>query len=80
MLRPYFAQNGGTRSKGGAGAIARAGNMSNGKFIREDGACGPWPTAHSFVIGPAVLKHTLTKSRSTVGIMEIGVFVYHSFF
>jgi hypothetical protein len=22
----------------------------------------------------------LTKSRSTVGIMEIGVFVYHSFF
>ena len=29
MRRSYFAQKGGTRSKGGTGAFARAGNMSN---------------------------------------------------
>jgi hypothetical protein len=44
MLRSYFAQKGGTRSKGGTGSIARAGNMSSGTCMREDGACGSWPT------------------------------------
>jgi hypothetical protein len=42
VLRSYLAQKGGTRSKGGDRASARAGNMSNGTCMREDGARGPW--------------------------------------
>jgi hypothetical protein len=38
VTRSYFAQKGGTRSKGGTRAISRAGNMSNGTCMREDGA------------------------------------------
>jgi hypothetical protein len=34
----------GRRARRGAGAIARAGNMSNGTCMREDGARGPWPS------------------------------------
>jgi hypothetical protein len=43
VLRSYFAPQGGTRSKG-TGAIARAGNMSNGTCMHEDGARGSWPS------------------------------------
>ena len=46
VLRSYFAHKGGTRSKGRTGAIARAGNMSNGTCMREDGARGSWPSDH----------------------------------
>jgi hypothetical protein len=42
VLWSYFAQQGGTRSKGGTGAIARAGNMSNGRF------CCAWALSPSF--------------------------------
>jgi hypothetical protein len=39
VLRSYFAQKGGTRSKGGDRA---AGNMSNGTCMHQDGVRGPW--------------------------------------
>jgi hypothetical protein len=43
VLRSYFAHKGGTRRQGGGtGAIARAGNVSNGTCMGEDGARGPW--------------------------------------
>jgi len=48
VLRSYFAQKGGTRSKGRTGAIARAGSISNGTYTREDGARGSWPSAQRF--------------------------------
>jgi hypothetical protein len=34
----------GRGARGGTGAIARAGNMSNGTCMREDGAHGSWPS------------------------------------
>ena len=40
VVRSYFAQQGGTRSKGGTGAIVRAGRTC----MREDGARGQWPS------------------------------------
>ena len=44
VLRYYFAQREGRGAGGGAGAIARAGSMSDdGTCMREDGARGPWP-------------------------------------
>ena len=60
----YFAQKGGTRSKGGTGAIARPGNMSMG---------------HVYLKTARADRGQVTKSRATVGIMEIGLFVFHSF-
>jgi hypothetical protein len=42
VLGSYFAQKGVTHRRGGTGAIARAGNMSNGTCMREDGARGSW--------------------------------------
>jgi hypothetical protein len=44
VLRSYFAQKEGCGARGGTGAIARAGNMSNGTCMRENGARGPWPS------------------------------------
>jgi hypothetical protein len=44
VLRSYFAQKGGRVARGETGAIARAGNMSNGTCMREDGARRPWPS------------------------------------
>jgi hypothetical protein len=34
----------GRGARGGTGAIARVGNMSNGTCMREDGARGQWPS------------------------------------
>ena len=34
----------GRGARGVTGAMARGGNMSNGAYMREDGACGPWPS------------------------------------
>jgi hypothetical protein len=44
VLRSYFAQKGGTRSKGGDRGICLAGNISNGTCMREDGARRLWPS------------------------------------
>jgi len=41
LLRSYFAQKGGMRSKGGDRAIARAGRTC---MRDEDGARGQWPS------------------------------------
>jgi hypothetical protein len=46
----------GRRARGRTGAIARAGNMSNGTCMREDGARGSWSS----------------EQLASVGRMEIG--------
>jgi hypothetical protein len=46
VLRSYFAhEREGRGARGRTRAIARAGNMSNGTYMREDGARGSWPSA-----------------------------------
>jgi hypothetical protein len=65
VLRFYFAQKGGTRSKGEDRGNCKGREHVQGTCIRK--------TAR-------VDRGQVTKSRSAVGIMEIGVFAYHSFF
>ncbi len=55
----------GRGARGGTGAIARPGNMSMG---------------HVYLKTARADRGQVTKSRATVGIMEIGFFVFHSFF
>jgi hypothetical protein len=52
VLRSYFAQKGGTlmmmmsficKARGGTEGTARAGNVSNGTCMCEEGVRGPWP-------------------------------------
>jgi len=66
VLRSYFAQKGGTQSKGE--------DRSNCKG-REHVQVG-----HVYVKTARADRGQVTKSRATVGIMEIGFFVYHSLF
>jgi hypothetical protein len=44
VLRSYFAQKGGTRSKGGDGGNCKGVNRSALTCMREEGARGPWPS------------------------------------
>jgi hypothetical protein len=44
VLRSYFAQKGGTRSKGGDRDNCKSWEHVHGTCIREDGARGSWPS------------------------------------
>ena len=45
VLRSYFAQKGGTRSKGEDRSNCKGREHVHGTFMREDGARGSWPSA-----------------------------------